>query len=78
VPCTFNKVYNDEGLYHWDVSVGVRIKSMSEVDFTGENRPVVVENIDTEAQKCRFSMAFRSITDARLASQSARSVSRVF
>lgn len=39
-PKTYEKVYDNEGRYHWDVSVGLPVKGFKEVKYDAENGQV--------------------------------------
>jgi len=44
-PCSFSKVYDDEGLYYWDVSVGVPVKALNELQFSSTDGSVTAKNV---------------------------------
>lgn len=43
--CSFSKTYDDEGLYHWDVSVGVPVKSVKELQYSSTDGSVTAKEI---------------------------------
>jgi hypothetical protein len=44
-PCLFSKTYDNEGLYHWDVSVGVPVKSVKELQYASTDGSVTAKNV---------------------------------
>jgi hypothetical protein len=39
-PCSFSQTYDDEGLYNWDVSVGVPVNSINELQYSSTDGKV--------------------------------------
>lgn len=44
-PITFNNTYHDEGLSHWDVSIGVPVTSITALTYSNTNGAVTTTNI---------------------------------
>ena len=44
-PKQYSKTYDNEGRYHWDVSVGLPVKSFKEVQFSAEDGQVTAKEI---------------------------------
>jgi hypothetical protein len=43
--CSFSKTYDDEGLYHWDVSVGVPVQGLNELQYSSTDGNVTSKNV---------------------------------
>jgi hypothetical protein len=44
-PKQYSKTYDNEGRYHWDVSVGLPVKSFKEVQFSAEGGQVTAKEV---------------------------------
>jgi hypothetical protein len=47
-PQSYSKTYDNEGRYHWDVSVGIPLKSFKEVTYDVENQQVTAKTINRQ------------------------------
>jgi hypothetical protein len=45
VECSFSKTFDDEGLYHWDVSVGVPVNSIKELQYSSTDGQVTGKTV---------------------------------
>lgn len=44
-PCSFSKTYDNEGLYHWDVSVAVPVNSINELQYSSTDGSVTTKQV---------------------------------
>jgi hypothetical protein len=47
-PKSYEKVYDNEGRYHWDVSVGLPLKGIKEVKYDAENGQVTAREVNRQ------------------------------
>lgn len=47
-PKNYEKVYDNEGRYHWDVSVGLPVKGFKEVKYDAENGQVTAREVNRQ------------------------------